>query len=105
MPTYYDIKLENCSKIFESSEVKGLSFEEISEGERIYNKIVDDLKSGKDLDEGLFGSLVGSAAGALIGPAIGRAMCRALGIDESGTLGKLLTSRLVTAAIGASLGR
>jgi hypothetical protein len=51
------------------------------------------------------GALVGGSIGALAGPAIGRAICKALGIDQSGTLGKLLTSRLVTTAIGIAMGK
>ena len=103
--TYYDVKAAKSSIVFESEVVRGCSAEEISEGERMYAKILDRLNSGEDIDEGLFGALIGGTAGALVGPAIGKAVCRALGIEESGTLGKLLTSRLVTAAIGASLGK
>jgi cation transporter-like permease len=102
--TYYDVKAANSSRIFESEEVMGMTATEISEAERLHDEIMKMIKEG-NVDEGLFGSLVGATAGALVGPAIGRAVCRALGVDENGALGKLLTSRLVTAAMGAALGR
>ena len=46
----------------------------------------------------------GGAAGATLGPVIMRAICRILGISEDGTLGKLMTSSMVCAALGAELG-
>lgn len=104
-PTYYDIKYSNSSRIFESEEIKNLTPDQIQEAEQAYYKILDKLNNGEEIDEGFLGALVGGAAGALAGPAIGRAICRALGIDENGTLGKLLTSRLVTTAIGIALGK
>jgi hypothetical protein len=104
-PTYYDVKYSNTSKIFEAEEVQGLTPEQVKEGERVYEIILEKLQKGEPIEEGLFGGLVGAGVGALAGPAIGRAICRALGIDENGTLGKLLTSRLVTTAIGYALGK
>jgi hypothetical protein len=56
------------------------------------------------MDEGLFSALLGGVAGATIGPAIMKAVCKILGIDQNGTLGKLLTSSLVMGALGAELG-
>jgi len=104
-PTYYDIKLAQTSKIFESEEIIGLTPEQIQEGEKAYYQILEKLKKGDDIDEGLIGSLVGGAAGALLGPAIMKALCKILGISEDGTLGKLLTSRLVMTAVGVTLGK
>jgi len=104
-PTYYDIKYSNSSKIFETEEIKGLTPEQIAEGEKAYNILVEKLQNGEEIDEGLFTGLLGAGVGALAGPAIGKAICKALGIDEGGTLGKLLTSRLVTSAIGYALGK
>ena len=79
--------------------------DQIQEAEKAYYQILDKIKKGEEIDEGFLGALVGGAAGALAGPAIGRAICKALGIDENGTLGKLITSRLVTTAIGIALGK
>lgn len=63
---------------------------------------------GKDasevIDEGILGSLVGGIIGGTAGKSIMQAVCSALKIDEHGTLGQLLTSRLVLTAVGARLG-
>ena len=104
-PTYYDIKYSRSSKIFESEEIKDMEPDQIQESEKAYYQILYKIKIGEEIDEGFLGALVGGAAGALAGPAIGRAICKALGIDENGTLGKLITSRLVTTAIGIALGK
>lgn len=56
------------------------------------------------MDEGLFTALLGGVAGATIGPAIMKAVCKILGIDQNGTLGKLMTSSLVMGALGMELG-
>jgi len=104
-PTYYDIRYSQSSKIFESEEIKDLSPDQIQEGEKAYYEILEKLERGEEIDEGVLGALIGGTAGLLAGPAIGRAICRALSIEENGTLGKLLTSRLVTTAIGIALGK
>jgi hypothetical protein len=104
-PTYYDIKLAQTSKIFESSEVIGLTPEQIQEGEKAYYQILDKLQKGEDIDEGLLTGIIGGAAGFLLGPAVGKVLCKVLGINEDGVLGKMLTSKLVTTAIGVSLGK
>lgn len=105
LPTYLDIKCSKESKIFEYEEIKNLNAQEINEAENAYHYILEKIQKGEELEEGFLGGLIGGAAGALIGPAIGRAICKALGIDENGTLGKLLTSRVVTTAIGIALGK
>jgi uncharacterized protein YcfJ len=104
-PTYLDLKYAKGSKIFEAEEIKGLSGEQIHEAEKAYESFVESLKKGEDIDEGVLGALIGGTAGFLIGPAIGRAICKALGVEENGNLGKLLTSRLVSTAIGVALGK
>lgn len=105
IPTYYDLKYAETSKIFEAEHIKGLSPDEISEGEKLYHDLVEKLENGEEIDEGLLGSIIGGATGLLIGPAIGKAICKVLGIDEKGHFGKLLTSRLVTTALGIALGK
>jgi hypothetical protein len=104
-PTYYDLKYSNGSSIFESEQIKGFTPTQIKEAERTYSLIVDKLKKGEDIDEGLFTGLLGAGVGALAGPAIGKAICSVLGIQENGALGKLLTSSLVTAALGYTLAK
>jgi len=104
--TYYDIEYSSkVSKIFEAEQVVGLSPDEVKKGEELYNRLVEKLEQGEEIDEGLLGAAIGGVAGALVGPAIGKAVCRVLGIQENGTLGKLLTSRLVTTALGVELGK
>ncbi len=103
--SYNELKNRPVSKIFEQEEIVYLSQLEINEAENIYHDIVSKIEKGEDLDEGFLSGLLGGAAGALVGPAIGRAICKSLGIDEKGTLGKLLTSRLVTTSIGIALGK
>ena len=104
-PTYYDIKYSNSSRIFESELVKDLSPDQIQEAENAYNILVEKLKNGEEIDEGFWGAVAGGAVGALIGSAVGKAICAVLGIKEDGALGKLLTSRLVTTAMGVALGK
>lgn len=55
-----------------------------------------------ELDEGILGSIIGGAAGFLIGPIIGKAMCKILGVTQ-GLLYNLLTSKVVTTAIGMAV--
>ena len=105
LPTYLELKEERYSKIFEYEEIKDLNSQEINEAENAYHYILEKIQNGEELEEGFLGGLIGGATGALVGPAIGRAICKALGIDENGTLGKLLTSRVVTTAIGIALGK
>lgn len=56
------------------------------------------------IDEGLFGAIIGGTVSATIGKSIMEAIIKVLGIDANGTLGKLLTSQVVLAAMGAQLG-
>lgn len=65
--------------------------------------IAEKIKTGEEVDEGLFGSIVGGLTGATIGPAIGRAICKALGLT-SGPLYNLFNSRLFTTAVAAYIG-
>jgi hypothetical protein len=102
-PTYNDLK--NPSKIFESEEIKGFTLEQVQEAERTYNLIVEKLEKGEEIDEGLFSGLLVGGASALVGPSIMRAICRVLGIQENGALYNLLTSKLVLASVGYTLGK
>jgi len=104
-PSYYDIKYTNSSKIFEAELIKDLSPDQILSAENAYNILVEKLQKGEEIDEGLFGAIVGGGLGFLAGPTVGKAICSVLGIKEDGPLGKLLTSRLVTTAMGVVLGK
>ena len=105
IPTYLDIKNAESSKIFEAEEIRGATPEQLVEAEKAYEEIVRRLETGEEIDEGLLGGLAGGAVGALAGPAVGRAICKVLGIDPKGNLGRLLTSRLVTTALGYAIGK
>jgi len=76
--------------------------------ELTYDKIIEKLVEARDnnvpIDEGLFGSIFGGIVGATAGPAIMKAVCKALGIDERGALGTLMTSKLILSSMGITLG-
>jgi hypothetical protein len=92
--------------IFESHHVENLSESEVLEAERIYKEIeLYVAENGiQNLDEGILGRIVGGVAGFVIGPAIGRIVANALGI-ERGILYDMLTSRIVSAALGSSIAK
>lgn len=60
------------------------------------NKKIDEL------DEGILGSIIGGLTGFVVGPAIGKIIANALGI-EKGIIYDMLTSRLVSTALGAAI--
>jgi len=101
--TYYDIKYESSSKIFESKLIEGMTPDQIQDAEKCYKILVEKLENKENIDEGLFSSIIGGIGGALIGPTIGKIICKVLGINEDGALGKLITSPLVCAAISATI--
>jgi len=104
-PTYLDLKYSKSSAIFEAEQTKDMTPEQIQEAENAYNILVEKLQKGEPVDEGFLGGLLGGGLGFLAGPAIGKAICSVMGIKEDGPLGKLLTSRLVTTAMGIALGK
>lgn len=99
-------------QLFEGIDTSGFTLEDINASKKLYNYIVEsaniaeieDKKLGDVIDEGILSGLLGGAAGAAFGPALGRAICKVLGINPSGTLGNLLTSRVVLSALGYELG-
>jgi hypothetical protein len=80
----------------------------INEDAQVYEELIQKLQEAKEnnvpIDEGILGSIIGGLTGATFGPMIGKAICKALNVDERGTFGSLLTSRLVTTAIAAYVG-
>jgi len=101
-----------ASKLFEGVDLSQCTPEQISMSRKLYNYIAESAAIAQEekkplddvLDEGILGGILGGVVGATAGPAIMKAICNALGISESGTLGRLLTSRVVIAAVGAQLG-
>lgn len=73
-----------------------------------YDSVIQKLQEAKEnnipIEEGLFGAIGGVILGASIGPKLGNAICKALGIDPKGTLGNLMTSRLVLASVCGTMG-
>jgi hypothetical protein len=73
-----------------------------------YDNIIQKLQEAKEnnipIDEGILGAIGGVLLGASFGPKLGNAICGALGIDPKGSLGSLITSRLVLGSIGAKMG-
>ena len=76
--------------------------------ELTYDSIISKLQEAKEndipLEEGIIGAVVGGLTGATFGPKIMKAICKALGVDEKGPFGSLLTSRLILTAVGTSVG-
>ena len=105
MKSFIEFK-DQPGSIFESYEVEGLTEGEVVEAERVYRELSQYIKENgiENLDEGILGKIVGGLAGFVIGPAIGKIIASALGI-EKGILYDMFTSRLVSAALGASLAK
>jgi len=82
--------------------------EETITEELTYDKVIAQLQEAKEndipLEEGILGAVVGGLAGATFGPKVMKAVCKALGVDEKGPFGSLLTSRLILTAVGTSVG-
>ena len=76
--------------------------------ELTYDNLIAKLQEAKDnnvpIEEGIIGSLVGGLTGLTFGPKVMKAVCKALGVDEKGPFGSLLTSRLILTAVGTSVG-
>ena len=76
--------------------------------ELTYDDVIAKLQEAKEndipLEEGLLGAIVGGVAGATIGPKVMKAICKALGVNETGPFGSLLTSRLILTAVGTTVG-
>lgn len=80
----------------------------IQEDKLAYDKLIERLQEAKEnnepIDEGLFKAITGVVAGATVGPSIMKGVCKVLGISENGTLGNLMTSKLVISALAGYLG-
>ena len=72
--------------------------------DNVIQKLQEAKEAGTPIDEGILGAIGGAILGAAWGPKLGNAICSALGIDPKGTLGSLMTSRLVLGAIGGKMG-
>lgn len=104
--------MSKYNNLFEGIDLSEYTPKEIINSKKVYDYIIEANEIAKAnnqslddvIDEGLFSSIIGGAIGATVGQSIMKAFCKCLGIDEKGTLGNLLTSRLVLTAMGAQLG-
>lgn len=98
--------------LYEGLDLTNYTPKEIMDSKKVYDYICEayDISQKENipmeelLDEGIFSAIIGGAVSSTIGVSIMKAICKCLGIDEKGTLGNLLTSRLVLSAMGAQLG-
>lgn len=71
---------------------------------KLFESAIASKTPGQALEEGLLGGIAAGISAAALGPALMKSVCAALGIPENGTLGKLLTSKLVLASVAGLLG-
>ena len=98
--------------LYEGIDLTNYTPKEIMNSKKVYDYICEayDISQKENipmeelLDEGIFSAIIGGAVSSTIGVSIMKAICKCLGIDEKGTLGNLLTSRLVLTAMGTQLG-
>lgn len=64
----------------------------------------NNIKSIDDINESIIGKIMGGTTGFLLGPVVGKIICKVLGIKD-GPVYDLLTSRLVSTAIGIAIAK
>ena len=102
----------NIGKLYEGVNLSQYSQKDLLGGLKLYNYITESAEIAKKegllledvIDEGVLGSIIGGVAGATLGVSLTKAICKVLGVKEDGPLGKLMTSRLIMAALGAEIG-
>jgi hypothetical protein len=94
----------NNESIFEGIDVSYLTESELLEAVNVYTKLNESFEKGgiEELEKEIQEGLLGTIAGFIMGPAIGKVVANALGI-ERGILYDMLTSRLVSAALGSAI--
>ncbi len=92
-------EVDKFVKMFESEHGKDLS----KLDETFIRKMLN-IDENEPLEEGFLGTLFGGAAGLIFGVSIGKIVANALGV-EKGVLYDMFTSRLVTTALGAAIGK
>lgn len=100
---YIKKDLQKSNKpLLESTDFNFLNEEEKIEVENAIKLLNEsDLNN---LDEGIISNILSGIGGFIIGPAIGKVIANALGI-EKGILYDMLTSRLVSAALGSAVSK
>lgn len=72
--------------------------------DEVIKKLQEAKENGMPIEEGILGALTGGIVGMTMGPKIMKGICKILGIDERGQFGSLLTSRMITTALGTYMG-
>ena len=72
--------------------------------DEVIKKLQEAKENGTPIEEGILGALTGGIVGMTMGPKIMKGICKILGIDERGQFGSLLTSRMITTALGTYMG-
>jgi hypothetical protein len=90
--------------IFEGMDVSYLTESELLQAVNVYTKLNESFEKGgiEELEKEIQEGILGTIAGFIMGPAIGKVVANALGI-ERGILYDMLTSRLVSAALGSAI--
>jgi hypothetical protein len=102
MKTFNEIVYDKA--IFEGIDVSFMTDSELNESIGLYYMLKESFDTDgiegleSKLKEGLFGAI----AGFIAGPAVGKVIANALGV-ERGILYDMLTSRLVSAALGSAI--
>lgn len=102
MKTFNEILSD--TSVFEGIDVSYLTEAELHKSVEIYHKLNEAYEEGgiKLVETKIEEGLLGGIAGFLIGPSVGKVIARALGV-EKGILYDMLTSRLVSAALGSAI--
>ena len=91
--------MENIDKFINNDQItEELTYDDVIQ------KLQEAKEAGTPIDEGILGAIGGAILGASFGPKLGNAICSALGVDPKGSLGSLMTSRLVLGAICGKIG-
>ena len=77
---------------------------EVQSYDDVIKKLTEAKEAGIPIDEGILGAIAGAVGGAVFGPKIMATICNVLGIDPKGSLGSLMTSRLIVTACATKLG-
>jgi hypothetical protein len=102
MKTFNEIVYDKA--IFEGMDVSFMTDSELNESIAVYHMLNEsfDTDGLEGLEAKLKEGFLGTLAGFIVGPAVGRVIANALGV-EKGILFDMLTSRLVSAALGNAI--
>lgn len=97
--------MRTMEEVAESQQINAISDGSCSEAyDDVIRKLTEAKENNIPIEEGLLGAVTGGLIGATVGPSVMKSICKILGIDERGQFGSLLTSRMITTALGAAMG-